>query len=63
MGGLLLEQIEELLFPRKQPEHGSILSRHLPDVNGGSDGDGARPGVVARRRRRGRELTGRGAGD
>jgi hypothetical protein len=35
VGRLLLEQIEEFLFPRQQAEHGSILSRHLADVNGG----------------------------
>jgi hypothetical protein len=33
VGGLLLEQIEELLFPGKQPEHGGILSRRPADVN------------------------------
>ncbi|HEY7867611.1 MAG TPA: DNA gyrase inhibitor YacG, partial [Methylomirabilota bacterium] len=44
-GGLLLEQIEELLFPREQAEHARILSRPPPDVNGGG-----RLTVVDRRR-------------
>jgi hypothetical protein len=41
--GLLLEQIEELLFSRKQPEHGRIVSRHPADVNAGGPVDSVGP--------------------
>jgi hypothetical protein len=33
VGRLLLEEVEELLFPRKEPEHAVILSRPTADVN------------------------------
>src|SRR4029450_4570780 len=33
VGRLLLEQIEEFFFPRKQAEHGSILPHRPADVN------------------------------
>ena len=38
MGRLLLEQIEELLFPREQAKHIGILSRPPADVNAAGGG-------------------------
>ena len=35
VGRLLLEQIEELLFPREQAKHTGILSRAPAEVNAG----------------------------